>query len=235
MSVTKPAYKYYDLVVGGFVAVLLCSNLIGAGKTVSLAPFGVPVAFGAGNLFFPMSYIFGDVLTEVYGYSRARRAIWCGFGALIFATLMSQLVLALPPDPNEPFNQSLQPALEVAFGTTWRMALGSMVAMWVGDFVNSYILAKMKVFTQGRFLWARTIGSTVAGQLMDSLIFYPIAFYGIWTSSTLIKIIIFNWSLKVAVEVFFTPATYAIVNALKKAEREDHFDVSTNFTPFSLK
>ena len=235
VSITRPAYKYYDLVVGGFVTVLLCSNLIGAGKTVSLVSFGLPVAFGAGNLFFPMSYIFGDVLTEVYGYSRARRAIWCGFGALIFATLMSQLVLALPPDANEPFNQSLQPALEVAFGTTWRMALGSMLAMWVGDFVNSYILAKMKIFTQGRFLWARTIGSTVAGQLLDSLIFYPIAFYGIWTSSTLIKIIIFNWSLKVAVEVFFTPATYAIVNALKRAEHEDHFDISTNFTPFSLK
>jgi uncharacterized integral membrane protein (TIGR00697 family) len=229
------SYRYYDLVVGSFVAVLLCSNLIGAGKTVGLAlPFGIPIAFGAGNLFFPLSYIFGDVLTEVYGYARARRAIWCGFGALLFATLMSKLVLALPADPNEPFNATLQPALEIAFGSTWRLALGSILAMWIGDFVNSFILAKMKILTQGRHLWARTIGSTVFGQLVDSLVFYPVAFSGIWTSSTLIRIIIFNWCLKVLVEVCFTPATYAVVNALKRAEHEDHFDVGTNFTPFSL-
>jgi uncharacterized integral membrane protein (TIGR00697 family) len=229
------SYRYYDLVVGGFVAVLLCSNLIGAGKTVSLTlPLGIGIAFGAGNLFFPLSYIFGDVLTEVYGYARARRAIWCGFGALLFATLMSQLVLALPPDPDEPFNATLQPALEIAFGSTWRLALGSILAMWVGDFVNSYILAKMKVLTQGRHLWTRTIGSTVLGQLVDSLIFYPIAFSGIWTNDTLIRIILFNWSLKVLVEVLFTPATYLVVNLLKRAERADHFDVGTNFTPFSL-
>jgi uncharacterized integral membrane protein (TIGR00697 family) len=144
-------------------------------------------------------------------------------------------VLALPPDPNEPFNATLQPALEIAFGSTWRLALGSVLAMWVGDFVNSYVLAKMKILTQGKHLWSRTIGSTVLGQLVDSLIFYPIAFSGIWTNSTLFRIILFNWSLKVLVEVLFTPATYLVVNLLKRAERADHFDVDTNFTPFSLK
>ena len=228
-------HKYYDLLLGGFVAVLLCSNLIGPGKTVHLAlPFGLALSFGAGNLFFPVSYIFDDVLTEVYGYARARRAIWCGFAAMLFATLMSTLVLKLPADPHEPFNTTLQPALEVVFGSTWRIALGSMLAFWLGDFVNSYILAKMKILTEGRSLWMRTIGSTVVGELVDSLVFYPIAFFGIWTAETLIKIIIFNWTLKVAVEVVFTPATYAVVNALKRAEQQDFYDVGTNFTPFSL-
>jgi queuosine precursor transporter len=233
---TSPAYKYYDLVLGGFVTVLLCSNLIGAGKTVSVElPFGAAIAFGAGNLFFPISYIFGDVLTEVYGYARARRAIWCGSAALLFATLMSSLILTMPADPNEPFNQSLQPALEIVFGGTWRIALGSILAFWVGDFVNSYVLAKMKIRTQGRMLWARTIGSTILGQLVDSAIFYPVAFAGIWTTSTLFTIVLFNWSLKVLVEIVFTPATYGIVNALKRAEHADPFDVGTDFTPFSLK
>lgn len=233
---TSPAYKYYDLVLGGFVTVLLCSSLIGAGKTVRLElPFGAAIAFGAGNLFFPISYIFGDVLTEVYGYARARRAIWCGSAALLFAALMSHVILTLPADPNEPFNQSLQPALEIAFGGTWRIALGSILAFWVGDFVNSYVLAKMKIWTQGRFLWARTIGSTLLGQLVDSAIFYPVAFAGIWTTSTLLTIVLFNWSLKVLVEILFTPATYAVVNALKRAEHADPFDVGTDFTPFSLK
>ena len=221
--------------LGGFVAVLLCSNLIGAGKTVLLSlPLGLSLSFGAGNLFFPASYIFGDVLTEVYGYSRARRAIWCGSGALLFATLMSNVILSMPADPGEPFNESLQPALQVVFGSTWRIVMGSILAFWIGDFVNSYVLAKMKVRTQGRQLWARTIGSTILGQLVDSIVFYPIAFYGIWTATTVFKIIVFNWCLKVLVEAAFTPITYLIVNGLKRAEGGDHFDVDTNFTPFSL-
>lgn len=228
-------YKYYDLLLCGFVAVILCSNLIGPGKTVRvLLPFALPLSFGAGNLFFPISYIFDDVLTEVYGYARARRAIWCAFGAMLFATLMSNLILLLPSDPNEPFNTTLQPALEVVFGNTWRIAIASLLAFWFGDFVNSYVLAKMKILAQGRSLWKRTIGSTVVGELVDSLVFYPIAFYGIWTAETLIKIIILNWSLKVAVEVVFTPLTYLVINTLKRAEKHDFYDVGTNFTPFSL-
>ncbi len=221
--------------LGSFVTVLLCSNLIGVGKTVLLAlPFGLSLSFGAGNLFFPISYIFGDVLTEVYGYARARRAIWCGSGALLFAALMSNVILNMPADPGEPYNHSLQPALEVVFGSTWRIVAASILAFLVGDFVNSYVLAKMKVLTQGRWLWTRTIGSTIAGQLVDSLVFYPIAFYGIWTASTLLKIIIFNGCMKVLVEALCTPLTYLVVNGLKRAEGEDHFDVGTNFTPFSL-
>lgn len=232
---SRSPHKYYDLLLGGFVAVLLCSNLIGPGKTVSvMLPFGIPLSFGAGNLFFPVSYIFGDVLTEVYGYARARRAIWCGFGALLFATVMSNLILGMPPDPAEPFNARLQPALEVVFGNTWRIVLASVLAFWVGDFVNSYILAKMKIWTEGRHLWTRTIGSTIAGQAVDSIVFYPIAFSGIWTAATLVKIIIFNWTIKVTIEVVCTPGTYAVVNALKRAERQDFYDVGTNFTPFSL-
>lgn len=168
------------------------------------------------------------------GSPRARRAIWCGSGALLFATLMSNVVLAMPPDPSEPYNQNLQPALDIVFGSTWRIVAASLLAYWVGDFVNSYVLAKMKVRTQGRMLWARTIGSTILGQLVDSLVFYPIAFYGIWTASTLVKITLFNFSFKVLVEVAFTPLTYVVVNGLKRAEGEDHFDVGTNFTPFSL-
>lgn len=235
LPLARRAHRHYDLALGGFVAVLLCSNLIGVGKTILLSlPLGVSLSFGAGNLFFPVSYIFGDVLTEVYGYARARRAIWCGSAALVFATVMSHLILRMPADPGEPYNQTLQPALEVVFGSTWRIVLGSVLAFWVGDFVNSYVLAKMKVITRGRHLWARTIGSTIVGQLVDSLIFYPIAFFGIWTTSTLVEITLVNWSLKVLVEVLFTPLTYAAVGALKRAEGEDHFDVGTNFTPFSL-
>jgi len=221
--------------LGGFVAVLLCSNLIGPGKTVGLhLPLGLVLSFGAGNLFFPVSYIFGDVLTEVYGYARARRAIWSGFAALLFATIMSNLILRMPPDPSEPWNTQLQPALEVVFGNTWRIVLASMLAFWLGDFVNSYLLAKMKVLTQGRHLWMRTIGSTLAGQAVDSIVFYPIAFWGIWTTDTLLKIIIFNWTIKVTIEAVCTPLTYAVVNGLKRAEQTDFYDVGTNFTPFSL-
>lgn len=230
------SYKYYDLILGGFVAVLLCSNLIGPGKTVAftLPGFDTRVAFGCGNLFFPVSYIFGDVLTEVYGYSRARRAIWAGFGAMLFATFMSFVVVNMPPDPAEPFNQTLQPAIEVVFGNTWRIALASVLAFWAGDFVNSYVLARLKIMTGGRMLWTRTIGSTVVGQLVDSALFYPIAFGGIWVNDTLVKIVAFNWVFKVLLEVVFTPVTYLVVGALKKAEQEDYYDVNTNFTPFSL-
>ncbi len=224
-------YRYFDLVMAGFVAVLLCSNLIGPGKTCLL--FGI--TFGAGNMFFPISYIFGDVLTEVYGYARARLVIWAGFGAMLFATLMSFIVINIPADPNEPFNKTIQPALEVVFGNTWRIVLGSMIAFWAGDFVNSFVLAKMKVLMEGRHLWMRTIGSTFVGQGVDSMIFYPIAFYGVWETSTLLAVVAFNWMFKVSIEVLFTPVTYAVVGFLKRAEQEDFYDQGTNFTPFSIK
>lgn len=234
-------YRYYDLVMAGFVTVLLCSNLIGPGKTCILRlPFELPfigaaLVFGAGNIFFPISYIFGDVLTEVYGYARNRKVIWAGFGAMIFATIMGLFVIHFPADPKEPFNQTIQPALEVVFGNTWRIVVGSICAFWAGDFANSYVMAKMKVWTRGRFLWIRTIGSTMVGQLVDSALFYPIAFLGIWQPGTMLRVIAFNWVFKVSVEAIFTPVTYAVVGWLKRAEGEDYYDTDTNFTPFSLK
>lgn len=229
-------FRHYDFLVAGLVCVLLCSNLIGPGKVCTWTlPLLGAVTFGAGNLFFPFSYIFGDVLTEVYGYARARRAIWAGFGAMLFATFMSWAIVNIPPEPSEPYNQQLQPALELVFGNTWRIALGSIVAYWIGDFANSFVLAKMKIWTQGRWLWTRTIGSTIVGQGVDSLAFYPIAFYGLWSTQTMISVILFNWAMKVAVEVVFTPLTYVAVNALKRAEGVDTYDVHTRFTPFSLK
>jgi uncharacterized integral membrane protein (TIGR00697 family) len=229
------SFRYYDFIIAGMVTVLLCSNLIGPAKValVTLPVIGA-VSFGAGNLFFPVSYIFGDVLTEVYGYARARRAIWAGFAGLLFASLMSWFILSVPPDPSEPFNAQYQPALETAFGTTFRIVCASILAYWVGDFVNSYVLAKMKLWTGGRYLWTRTIGSTICGQGVDSLIFYPLAFYGLWTGEALLKVVAFNFVFKVMVEIVFTPLTYFVVNRLKRAEGVDTYDVNTNFTPFSL-
>ena len=229
-------YRYYDLVLAGFVAVLLCSNLIGTAKVseVTLPIVGVFV-FGVGNIFFPISYIFGDVLTEVYGYARARRVIWAGFIAMVFASAMAWVVVHLPASPTESFNTTLQPAIEVVFGNTWRIAVASIAAFWLGDFVNAYVLARMKVLTRGRWLWMRTIGSTIVGQGVDSLVFYPLAFAGIWEGETLSAVIAFNWFFKVMIEVVMTPATYAAVGWLKRHEHEDYYDTDTNFTPFSLK
>jgi len=223
-------YRFYDFFRVAFVTVLLCSNLIGPGKTCKV----LGVTFGAGNLFFPISYIFGDVLTEVYGFARARKVIWAGFGAMIFATIMGQFVIHAPVDPDEPFNQVMQPALVVVFGNTWRIVVGSIIAFWVGDFANCFVMAKMKVWTKGKHLWSRTIGSTIVGQAVDSALFYPIAFFGIWAPGTLVGVVLFNWTFKVLVEVVLTPVTYAVVNWLKRAEREDYFDDKTAFTPFSL-
>jgi len=224
-------FKYYDLTMAAFVTVLLCSNLIGPAKVCQV--FGL--TFGAGNLFFPISYIFGDILTEVYGYARARKVIWAGFISMIFASIMGLFVVHVNPDPGEPYNEVLQPALELVFGNTWRIVLASILAFWAGDFTNSYILAKMKVWTKGKLLWTRTIGSTIFGQGVDSIIFYPLAFLGIWDSSKILQVVLFNCLFKIAVEAFMTPITYKAVSFLKKAENEDHYDTDTNFTPFSLK
>ncbi|MCX7070868.1 MAG: queuosine precursor transporter [Gammaproteobacteria bacterium] len=229
-------FRYYDFLMAGTVAVLLCSNLIGPAKAcvVSLPVIGI-VTFGAGNLFFPVSYIFGDVMTEVYGYARARRAIWAGFAAMIFATTMSSIILAMPASPTSDYNKVLQPALETVFGNTWRIVVASMLAFWVGDFVNSFVMARMKVWSQGRHLWMRTIGSTICGQSIDSLLFYPVAFFGILDNATLASLMAFNVLFKIGVEVLFTPATYWMVHALKRAEGVDTYDTHTSFSPFSLK
>ena len=223
-------YRYYDFVMAAFVTVLICSNLIGPAKIVQLD--GWP-AFGAGVLFFPISYVFGDILTEVYGYARARRVIWAGFAGLAFASLMAAVVVALPPAP---FWEN-QKAYEIAFGQAPRIAAASMLAYFCGEFVNSFVLAKMKLLTAGKWLWTRTIGSTIVGEAVDAALFYPLAFYnsGIIPNDKLPAIMLAQFVLKVSVEIVFTPLTYKIVGALKRAESEDYYDRDTNFSPFSLK
>jgi uncharacterized integral membrane protein (TIGR00697 family) len=228
MSTPPPhrSYKYFDLVMAAFVTILLSSNVIGAAKVAQIGSF----KFGAGVLFFPLSYVFGDVLTEVYGYARARRVVWAGFSALIFASFMSAIILKFPPAEGWP-NQA---AYETVFGSTPRIVFASLVAYFAGEFCNSYVLAKMKIWTEGRMLWSRTIGSTIAGELVDSLIFYPLAFLGTWETSLVLTVLVSNYLLKVGWEVVMTPFTYKIVNFLKRVEHEDFFDRDTNFTPFSI-
>jgi uncharacterized integral membrane protein (TIGR00697 family) len=223
-------YRYYDLIMAAFVCVLLCANLIGVSKIAQLEIAGHEFKFGAGNLFFPLSYLFGDVLTEVYGYARSRKVVWAGFAALAFASLMSYVVVHLPPASGWPG----QATIEAAFGSTWRIALASLIGYFCGEFANSVTLAKLKVLTQGRRLWTRTIGSTIVGEACDTLVFYPLAFLGVWSNDNLASVMIANYCIKVGWEVVATPLTYRVVSALKRAEREDFYDVHTNFTPFSL-
>ena len=226
-------YKYYDLILGAYVCVLLCANLIGPAKvsTVHVPVFG-DVTFVAGVLFFPFSYFFGDVLTEVYGYARDRRCVWAGFGALVFASVMATVIVQLPPAD---FWKEKQPAVEAVFGSTPRIVAASIIAFWCGSFVNSFVLAKMKILTGGRWLWTRTIGSTLCGELVDTGLFYTIAFTGLWTTHQLVGVTITQYVLKSAWEVIMTPATYKIVGFLKHVENEDFYDRGTNFTPFSLR
>ncbi len=223
-------YRYYDLVMAAFVCVLLCANLIGVSKVTQFSLFGTAVAFGAGNLFFPLSYLFGDILTEVYGYARSRRVVWAGFAALTFASFMSWTVVHLPAADG----WTGQETIEKAFGSTWRIASASIVGYFCGEFANSFTLAKLKVLTEGRWLWTRTIGSTVVGEVCDTVVFYPLAFYGTWSNELLVRVMIANYFIKVLWEVVATPVTYRVVAALKQAEQEDYYDRDTNFTPFSL-
>ncbi len=224
-------FRYFDFVMAAFVAIILLSNVIGAGKVAQIWLPGVGYwPFGAGILFFPISYVIGDVLTEVYGYARARRVIWAGTIAVLFMAFMSFVVVALPPAPD----WKNQVAYETIFGQVPRIVFASVCAFWAGEFVNSYVLARMKVWTGGKQLWTRTIGSTVAGQAVDSLIFYPLAFWGAegWTNDLVIKVLVTQWLLKVSWEVLLTPVTYLAVNFLKSREGVDVFDDRTDFTPF---
>ena len=226
-------YRYYDFVMAAYVCVLLCSNLIGPAKetSINLPMFGT-VTFLAGVLFFPISYIFGDILTEVYGYGRDRRVVWAGFGALIFASVMAAVVVHLPPSEASRGNQA---SVEAVFGNTPRIVAASIMAFWCGTFVNSYVLAKMKIWTRGRWLWTRIVGSTVCGEFVDSMIFYLVAFYGRMPQSHLIGLMFTQYALKSGWEIIAAPLTYRVVSFLKHAEKEDYYDTNTNFTPFSLK
>jgi hypothetical protein len=250
--------------MAGFVAILLLSNIIGAAKLTYVdvpfwpqgwwpAPDGTFI-YGAGILFFPLGYVIGDVLTEIYGFAKARRVIWVGTAAMLFLAFMSYVVTALPAfagwecaasgfggprpltsnaDPAIPGGAICQQTYESVFGSTWRIVVASITAFWAGEFVNSFVMAKMKVLTKGRALWSRTIGSTFVGQGVDSLIFYPVAFYGIWTTEAVVTVMITNWALKVAWEAALTPVTYLVVGRLKAAEGVDLFDVDTDFSPFA--
>ncbi len=225
-------FRYLDYLMAAFVAILLLSNLIGASKPSFITlPNGIEWSFGAGVLFFPISYVIGDVLTEVYGYANARRVIWTGFAALIFMAFMAFIVVALPPAAGWPG----QEAYEFVFGNSWRIVLASIVAFCVGEFANSFVLAKMKIWTKGRHLWARTIGSTAIGQGLDSLIFYPLAFYGLagWPPEQLWQVVVSQWLIKTAWEAFLTPVTYIVVGWLKKREGVDVYDEGTDFSPFA--
>ena len=222
-------FRSFDLVMAAFVTILLLSNVLGAGKVAVLVIPGLGEwPFGAGILFFPVSYVLGDILTEVYGYAHARRCIWAGFAALLFMAFMAYVVVALPPAAD----WQGQAAYEQVFEQVPRIVLASIAAFWAGEFANSYVLARMKVWTKGRHLWTRTIGSTVIGQGIDSLIFYPLAFYGVWEAETLLQVLVIQFALKVAWEVLLTPVTYALVNWLKRREGVDVYDTATNFTPF---
>ncbi len=250
-------YRYYDFVMAAYVCILLCSNLIGPAKETSIqiplfnslyrwcstwpictgpatgATHGtITITFLAGVLFFPISYIFGDILTEVYGYGRDRRVVWAGFGALIFASIMAAVVVHLPPSESSLANQA---AVEAIFGNTPRIVLASITAFLCGTFVNSYVLAKMKIWTRGRWLWTRIVGSTLCGELVDSVIFYFLAFYGRMPGAHLVVIMFTQYALKSGWEILAAPLTYRVVAFLKRAENEDYYDIDTDFTPFSLK
>ncbi len=228
-------FQYYDFMMAAFVTVLICSNLIGAAKLVQLFEYKIGNwnigVFGAGILFFPLSYVLGDVLTEVYGYARARRVVWAGFAAVLFMAFMAWVVVAMPPAPG----WRGQDAYEQVFGLTPRIVFASVIAFWAGELSNAFVMARMKVWSRGKHLWQRTIGSTVVGQGVDSLLFYPIAFLGVWTTSQVLTVLVTNYFLKVLWEAILTPVTYRVVGMLKRAEGVDVYDSETEFTPFSVR
>lgn len=233
MRAPERTYRYYDFIMTAFVAILICANLIGPAKASQVViPGWGPFTFSAGVLFFPVSYVFGDILTEVYGFARARRVIWAGFAALVFTAVMASVVVALPPATGWP-NQA---AYEIAFGNLWRIVAASMIAYFCGEFVNSYVIARMKVATAGRYMGLRFVGSTLASEAVDSTLFYPLAFYGsgLMPNELVLTLMVSQFGLKTLVEIVMLPVTLSLVTFIKRAENEDYFDTSTNFTPFKL-
>lgn len=223
--VQKRAYRYFDLIMVGFVAILMISNVASA-KILVLGP----LTFDGGTILFPLSYILGDILTEVYGFVRSRRVIWIGFGATLLMALVFALVGALPPAEGWEHQEAYQAIL----GITPRIVVGSLIAYFAGGFSNSWVMAKMKILTKGRWLWARTITSTLVGEGIDTVLFVLIAFYGVLTGGLLVPVIISNYVFKCGLEVLVTPITYRVVNGLKNAEQVDHYDVDTDFNPFKF-
>jgi uncharacterized integral membrane protein (TIGR00697 family) len=220
------SYRYFYFIVGLFVAVLIVSNTAST-KILDLGPF----TFDGGTILFPLAYIFGDILTEVYGYRNSRKVIWTGFACLALATAVYYVVGLLPPAND----WNGQDAYMQILGIVPRIALASLIAYFAGEFSNSYLLAKMKLWTKGKWLWMRTIGSTLVGEGVDCMLFILIAFFGVLPNSLLIAILISNYIFKVGVEVLFTPITYTVVGFLKKKEHEDYYDYHTDFNPFAIK
>ncbi|HEX3600130.1 MAG TPA: queuosine precursor transporter [Lacipirellulaceae bacterium] len=226
----EPAFRYYDILSVVAATVAVCTNMLVLKVAHIETPWG-PLTFGGAVVFFPITYILGDVLTEVYGFRRARRVIWLSFGAQLYAAAMSWAVLAMPPDPNR---LEIQHHYEAVFSATPRIFIVSLLAFLVGDFVNSIIMARRKVIDQGRAYWKRAILSTVFGQLADSLIFYPLAFAGIWSWDLIAHIGVTHYLLKVAIEILGVPLSYWLCTALKRAEGVDYYDTATEFNPFGL-
>jgi hypothetical protein len=234
--VEKPK-RYFDILMAVFVTVLIVSNVASSAKIVDLRlrVLGIPMAFDGGTILFPISYIFGDILTEVYGYRRSRRAIWTGFFCLSLASAVFYLVSILPGEATWQ-RYAGQDAYAAILGgmSTGGIVLGSLAGYWSGEFTNSFVLARIKVLTKGGYLWLRTIGSTILGQLVDTVVFVVVAsVFGVFPWSLFISLTLTNYLFKVGVEALMTPLTYAAVNGLKKAEAEDYFDRDTNFNPFA--
>ena len=222
----KKQFKYLELITGLFVSILIISNIASSKITI----FG-PFTFDGGTILFPLSYIFGDILTEVYGYGKDRKIIWIGLISNLLMATIFIIVGALPAAPDW-HNQS---AFNEILGLTPRIVLASVIAYFVGEFANSFTMAKMKIFTKGKFLWSRTVSSTLISEFFDTALFVTIAFYGLFSTQDIITLLLSNYIFKVGVEVLFTPITYGIVNFLKRVEHEDYYDRKTNFNPFVLR
>ena len=227
-------FRFYEFVMAGSCVVLVCSNIIGAGKFASIGGF----TFGAGVLFFPLSYVAGDVLTEVYGYARARRVFWASIASAAFAAAMAAFITWIPPSPDwniDVGGLTRQQAFALNFAQAPRIVAASCLAIFAGEFVNAYVLAKMKIASGGKLLWMRMIGSTAAGQAIDKIIFYPLAFAGIWDAKLIATVMATNYVLQVGWETLLTPVTYRIIGAMKRVEGVDVYDKETDFSPFTVK
>ena len=231
-------YRYFDLIMAVFVTVLVVSNVASSAKIVDLrfSVFGVPMAFDGGTILFPLSYIFGDILTEVYGYKRSRRVIWTGFFCLALSAVVFWVLQNLPGEATwQGYAGDAAYAAILGGMASGGIVLGSLAGFWSGEFSNSFVLAKMKVWMGGRYLWMRTIGSTLAGELVDTAVFVSVAsLFGVFPWSLFLTLTLTNYLFKCAIEALMTPATYAAVGFLKRAESEDYYDRNTDFNPFKV-
>lgn len=233
------SYRFFDLVMAVFVTVLIISNIASSAKSIDwgVSILGLPLSFDAGTILFPISYIFGDVLTEVYGYRRSRRVIWTGFACLALSALVLGLVGILPGEANWQSYAGQEAYQKILGGmSSGGIVIASLLAFFLGEFSNSFVLAKLKIITRGRWLWLRTIGSTLVGEGIDSFVFILVAtLAGVFPWATFTSFVFTNYVFKVSVETLMTPVTYQLVRLLKRVENEDYYDYGTNFNPFAIK